>query len=195
MNESKIIPEITNDKPREPRWLFLTITDWAVVAVLLVILTAMLLGTPAWHRHRHTCVICRLERTDVTSPFGQTTSTFRETSCSKWYAAHVEATHEHIWAANPTMQSVNAYGVVGGAGDNEARPGRVIWRLTPDEQMELYKHFSQPLQAKRLFISLTTPKVMRGRGDMAILGALQAWRDAGFTGGWEMPEGLSNGNQ
>ncbi len=192
MNDSQTHLDFKTNKPREPRWLFLTITEWAVVAVVLVVVTAMLAGTPAWHRHRHTCVICRMERTDLTSPLGQTTSTFRETSCSKWYPAHVEATHDHLWAANPTMQSVNAYGEVGGAGDNEQRPGRAIWRLTPEEQVEIYEHFSQPLQAKRLFISLLSLKVMHGRGDMAILGELRAWRDAGFDGDWDPNEEISS---
>lgn len=185
MNDSPFDTGVTSPKPRERRWCFLTINEWALVAIVLVILTAMLLSTPAWQRHRHTCAICRLERTDVTSPLGQTTRTFRETSCSRWYAAHVEATHEHLWAANPTSQNVDALGVVRGAGDNEDRPGRVIWRLTPDEQVEIYKHFPQPLEAKRLFVSLTTPTVMRERNDFQILETLHAWSNTGFAGRWE----------
>ncbi len=185
MNDSPIDTGALAHKPRKRRWCFLTITEWAVVAIVLVILTAMLLSTPAWQRHWHTCAICRLERTDVTSPLGQTTSTFRETSCSQWYAVHVEPTHEHLWAANPTMQSIDSYGVARGAGDNENRPGRVIWRLTPDEQVEIYKHFPQPLEAKQLFVSLTTPTVMRERNDFQILETLHAWSDTGFVGRWE----------
>ncbi|WP_339908067.1 hypothetical protein [Symmachiella dynata] len=185
MNESRIDTGVISPIPRERRWCFLTINEWAVVAMVLVFLTAMLLSTPAWQRHRHTCAVCRLERTDVTSPLGQLTSTFRETSCSRWYAKHVEATHEHLWAANPTMQSIDSYGVVRGAGDNENRPGRVIWRLTPDAQIEIYKHFPKPLEAKQLFVSLTTPTVMRERHDFQILETLREWSDTGFAGRWE----------
>ena len=123
----------------------------AVTCLGIALLTHLFLIGHATNRRHYTCAICRLNRVDYTSVItGRVRNSFRESSCSKWYRDNIESDHEHIWVRSSTIGLVNFYGQTVGVGDNDETPGRVIWRLSPDQQIELYKHFDDPLQAKRL---------------------------------------------
>ncbi len=187
MDDSANNTAVNLPNPHRKRWYELTATEWAVVAITFLILMVLLHDIPAWYRHRHTCVVCRLERTDVTSPFGGKSSVFRETACSDWYAANVEPNHEHVWSGHSAMVILNAYDQAVGAADNVERPGRAVWRLTPEEQVEIYRHFPDPLKAKDVFVSLTSPQVMQDRRDLSIADSLGEWIDSDFPGEWEPP--------
>ncbi|MEZ6060390.1 MAG: hypothetical protein R3C19_08520 [Planctomycetaceae bacterium] len=161
--------------------------EYAIAAVTLVAIGHLLLGSYNGYRHRFTCVVCRLERADYRSRLRSSASTYNETSCSKWYQSHVEGSHDHVWSPSATMALVNFYGQTIGVGDNFDLPGRAVWKLTPDQQRSIYEHFSNPLDAQVLFVSLTDDAVMKDRTDYRIVDSLRAWMESGFAGSWRHP--------
>lgn len=177
-------------EPEHQKWLGVASIGSAIIAILLVLGIDMLMRGPAAYRQHFTCVICRLSRTEVKWKNDPTEITFHDNSCSKWYPAHVEPSHEHLWSKGATVATLNFYGQVIGVGDNFDHPGRAIKQLTPEEQIEIYKHFSDPLVAKHVFISLMDPDVMKhydNRGDYLITNSLKAWVDSGCSGPWKDP--------
>lgn len=165
-----------------------------VVGACLVtaVLAHLFLSSDAANRYYFTCAICRLNRVEYTSTLtGFTHTTSNETSCSKWYRVNVEPNHSHMWIRSSTTGFINYYGETIGIADHDERPGRVIWRLSPDQQIELYRHFDDPMQAKSLFTNLAQPESMVDRGDFSILHSLRQWTDSGFQGQWCPPTASS----
>ena len=156
-----------------------------VVAVL--ILGHFLLSLHAGDRRRHTCVICRLERVDYTWNYCPPTSRYNETSCSRWYPAHVEANHLHDWSPSGSIALINFYGQPIGFGDNFDSRGRAIWRIPPEAQIGIYEHFDDPIEAKRVFVSLTDKSLFPNRDDYLIMESLVAWVESGYAGIWQAP--------
>jgi len=185
MNTGENISAPSNAKsPRRPRYRRRWV-EGVVVAGLLLLIAHLVLGSRAGYRQRHTCVVCRLERVDRNWRYWTTTSAYRKTACSQWYAANVEPAHRHVWAPNSSHVVFDFYGRAIGAGSNDERPGRAVWRLTPDEQIEVYRRLANPLEAKAIFLSLTDPAVMKDRQDFAIVASLRAWMESGFEGDWQ----------
>jgi hypothetical protein len=139
-------------------------------------------------RLSHSCVVCRLHRVDATC-LGLTHSTYSETDCSRWYAAHVEPQHVHVWERGTCQYTSNLLGMPASVG---CSPGRFpIMLLSPTTQMKVYQHFQAPLEAKRLFANLTDAKTHgdrldeedEDRGHLTV-DAIEAWESAGFPGEW-----------
>ncbi|HEV3162593.1 MAG TPA: hypothetical protein VGZ22_01035 [Isosphaeraceae bacterium] len=139
-------------------------------------------------RLSHTCVTCRLTRVDATC-FGFTHSTYYPNECSQWYAAHVEPAHAHVWERGTCEYTSNLLGKPLFVGCN---PGHYpILLLEPSTQMRAYQHFKDPLEAKRLFESLTDEKTYNDRldaedddrGELTVR-AIQEWESHGFPGTW-----------
>lgn len=165
-----------------------TILQCVAVIVFVLIVCQILLGSYAGNRLRHTCAVCRLNRVDYTSRLlGTTKTTYDESDCSVWYQTNVEAEHGHIWVRSPTMALLDFYGQTIGVGDNEETPGRVIWRLSSKEQIDIYKHASDPMEARHLFESLAEPTSQTENKDFEILHSLREWIDSGFAGDWKSP--------
>jgi hypothetical protein len=139
-------------------------------------------------RLSHTCVACRLTRVDATC-FGLTRSTYYENECSRWYSAHVEPVHAHVWERGTCRYTSNLLGAPVSVG---CRPGHYPIRLLdPSTQMQVYLHFKDPLEAKKLFESLTDEKTHddqldehdEDRGHLMVR-AIQQWEAEGFPGTW-----------
>ena len=187
MNSTEENTSKSNDHSARRTWYHLSRIEYAIITVLLLLIGHMLLGSSAGYLHRHTCVICRLERVDYNWQYWANTSTYNKTKCCKWYQSHVEPTHEHVWSPNSAIVLFNFYGQAIGAGDNGGRPGRAIWRLTPDEQIKVYRHFPNPVDAKTLFVSLIDPAVMQDRQDFDIVNSVREWMDSQFSTKWNRP--------
>lgn len=135
-----------------------------------------------------TCVICRKYRVDTTYA-GIPWPRQYETECSRWYAAHVERQHDHIWEPG----TCTYYGSFFGVGGFGCSPGHYPIHLLPsDTQMQVYQHFKNPLEAKTLFANLTDAKTHNDRLDEEdddkghlIVEAIAAWEGAGFPGTWD----------
>ncbi len=136
----------------------------------------------------HTCVVCRLNRVDA-SCFSLTRSTYHENECSQWYPTHVEPAHTHIWERGTCVSETNLLGHPMSVG---CRPGHYPIRLLdPTTQMHVYQHFKDPLEAKKLFESLTDAKSFNDRLDEhdddrghLTARAIQEWEAVGFPGTW-----------
>jgi hypothetical protein len=160
---------------------------WSILALGVLALVA------AWaipvSRLNHTCVLCRLGRVDATC-LGLTRSNYYENECSRWYAAHVEPSHEHVWERGTCCYESNLLGMPLSVG---CRPGHYpIRKLDPDTQLRVYQHFGDPLEAKKLFAGLTDEKThddridefdYEDRGHLTVR-ALKEWEAAGFPGTW-----------
>ena len=140
-------------------------------------------------RLSQTCVACRLTRVDATC-FGLTRTTYEENECSRWFSGHVEPMHDHLWERGTCQYTSNLLGMPVSVG---CRPGHYPIRLLdPSTQMLVYQHFKDPLEAKKLFESLTDEKTHddrldeddEDRGHLTV-SALQAWEAEGFPGTWE----------
>jgi hypothetical protein len=137
---------------------------------------------------RQTCVVCRLHRSDRTC-LGLTRSTYSDNECSRWYAAHVEPQHAHTWERSTCVYESNLLGISMRVG---CRPGRYpICLLDPSTQLGVYRHFKDPLEAKKLFEGLTDAKTYNDRLDEddedrghLTVGAIREWESAGFPGTW-----------
>jgi hypothetical protein len=155
-----------------------------VVAVLLVL--GMFVPVT---RLRQTCVVCRLTRLDSTyGPIPR--SRFYENDCSRWYAAHIEPRHPHVWERGTCVYETDLYGFPRSVG---CSPGQFpIHMLSSDTQMRVYQHFKNPLDAKILFTNLTDAKTYNDRLDEEdedkghlIVRAMQEWDSAGYPGTWD----------
>ncbi len=149
--------------------------EWRILGIAIVTLMALiLLVIPVGSRRRSTCAACRLDRVDH-SLLGFTRSEFDPNECSRWYDAHVEPTHEHVWARLGHCRRIGIPFLFGGYACSMGDP---IAGLSPSWQLEVYRHFRDPLEAKRLFTDLK-------RWDGRLMEAMGGWTSAGYPGTWE----------
>lgn len=162
-----------------------------VACVIIIVVAHLLLSSHAVSRRYYTCATCRTSRIDYTSELtSRTHSVLTQSLCSKWYQANIESHHNHLWVRSSTVGLINYYGQTIGVSDNDEMPGRVIWKLSPDQQLELYKHFDDPLRAKTLFTGLAQPEALVDRNDFSVLNSLRQWADSGFQEQWHGPNAL-----
>src|SRR5689334_19479960 len=97
----------------------------AVGAVVVLLVLGSYVPVARW---RETCVVCRLTRAH--SSYGPIPITRHyENECSRWYAAHVEPRHAHVWERGTCVYETNLYGMPRSVG---CRPGHYpIWMLSP----------------------------------------------------------------
>lgn len=170
------------DIGREP------ITSWQRALALLTFFA--LVAFFVWHSpigssRTYTCAVCRLLRIDYNYLLGLTkTSDDCPTECSEWYAQNVESEHEHDWAVSACSYKFNIFG----SGLSVACRGYVsaVWRLSPEDQLEVYKQFANPEDAQELFESLGSEEKNEVYINYEIVQKLQQWLEAGFPGSWEV---------
>jgi hypothetical protein len=166
-------------RAKKRRW-----SGWVVLAtlVMVVIAVALALKTPVGTRAECTCAVCRAGRIDTTW-FGRLTSVVVETPCSEWYRANVEASHEHVWIRRRGCSKLNLFGRAIGA---TSGPDHPIWRIAPEEQVEIYTHSADKLAMKRVFAEMDdwTPGTVAGERTEMIVGTLKRWKSSGFVGSW-----------
>jgi hypothetical protein len=159
------------------------VTGFVSAAVLLVLWVA-----DAGSSSSSRCVLCRLERNETTL-FGLTRARYAENDCSKWYRAHVESEHEHLWERGTCTAILNGLGVANAV---RCRAGHFpILGLATSTQMRVYQHFGDLEKAKALFTGLTHERmgseILDGnsKGDW-IVHSLEDWESAGFPGNWDV---------
>jgi hypothetical protein len=170
------------DIEREP------VKSWQRALALLAFLA--LVAFFVWHSpigssRTYTCVVCRLLRIDYNYLLGlMTTSDYRPTDCSEWYAQNVDAEHEHIWVVSTCSYKFNLFG----SGLSVACRAYVsaIWGLSPEDELEIYKQFANPEDAQELFKSLGSEEKTELHHNHDIVQKLEQWLEAGFPGSWEV---------
>ena len=114
----------------------------------------------------YTCAVCRMDRVDQLC-LGHFWSSRRETDCSRWYSDNIEPVHEHDWAAKGRCRRFGIPFIYEGYACTIGTP---ITMLGQSRQIEIYQHFEDPLEARRLFESLA-------RRDGNAIGTLEASLD------------------
>jgi hypothetical protein len=160
-----------------------------VVGFIGSVVLLLLSAADAGSRSYSTCVLCRLNRND-TRFFGVTRSSYEENDCTRWYHAHVDPAHAHIWERGSCTTLLNGIGIP--IGVRCAAGYFPILSLDPSTQLRVYQHFPDPKRAKALFASLTHEKADRQRREQGvestgvlIVRALNDWDTAGFPKSWD----------
>ncbi len=143
---------------------------------LAVLLGWCLLGLALPARRAYTCSICRMEKVDHRW-LGMRWSDLEENECSRWYRGHVEPSHPHAWVQRGYCRRIGIPGLYGGYACVIGGP---ITGLSRRVQVDIYRHFEDPLEAKKLFGRLGT---MGGEG-ARLWTALMAWVGEDYPGTW-----------
>lgn len=166
------------------RWYQLTLRDLLIIVAILGGLCALLSYSISVMHDRWTCALCRQMRVNDMY-FDLKWRTWRtvesETACTQWYRDHVEPTHNHVWVHARATAMRNLNGTPFGVIDREPL-GRTIWQLSAEDQVSIYEHFTDPIEARDLFLSLTSPNSQTNNQDYVIMRSLQDWKDSGFQG-------------
>jgi hypothetical protein len=129
----------------------LTRAEAIVLCVTLAAVLVLLSQSPTIWRQHNSCALCRMARNDY-SGLGCRWSAYEETECSAWFVANIERHHEHAWARSPSRQMRNIFGTPVGVADSDRPAG--FMRLTPTQQIEVYRHVPRAEDAKRLFLDM-----------------------------------------
>jgi len=158
---------------------------WAVIAVAAGVACFTL--TPI-EEARSSCAYCKLGRTELRALGVVVRSTFRDNECSLWYPAHVERTHEHLWAPAAHSALINLFGMTR---LQPYRGFRAIRMISPETQIRVYSKFEDPRDAKELFGSLGRGYKDTAEGEyqytLASLRAqvIREWERDDFPGTWD----------
>ena len=152
--------------------LLVGIIGWVGIALLV----SGLLGFPGYSRRPYTCAVCRADKVDC-HVLGLRWSQQEDTDCSRWYRENVERSHAHVWI---TCTYCRRFGIPGLAGGYACHIGGPLTGLSRTVQMEIYQHFEDRLEAKRLFIRVGETDAETGR----LWEALMGWVERGYPGTW-----------
>ena len=163
----------------------LTRSESVVVSVIGAVLAVIVLGGPLYARRHHSCAICRLGRFDYRC-LGLRWSKYEETACTTWYRDNVAASHEHLWVSGSVDIERNIFGSVVSIADGDPR---ALFRISPSQQIEIYKQIGDAKESQRLFRMLGRDN---GKGDRQerrhiydTAGALRDWAESAFAEPWD----------
>lgn len=126
-----------------------------------------------------TCAICRTNRIHYVYGGYCWLTTFRESECTVWYRDHVEPEHSHVWVHARATAFKNLYGIRHGVMDRDPL-GRMVWRLTPQDQIDIYSHAATPQDGVKLVLALVAHDSQTNNRDYALFEALHSWKASGY---------------
>lgn len=133
-------------------------------------------------RRANECALCRLQKVDSRFLWFRRSET-HPNKCSRWYQAHVEPTHTHLWAPCAHCERIGIPGIYGGYA---CSVGSRITGLSQTVQIDIYRHFKNPLEAKRFFVrssNSTAQAKIFTCGIRCRIGSTQTIRAPGTAGG------------
>jgi hypothetical protein len=142
----------------------------------ITLIASSVFGLSPYSRRSYTCAACRADRFDHNF-LGFKWSRQESTDCSLWYTANVEQSHTHAWIG---CSYCRRFGIPGLAGGYACFVGGPLTGLSRTVQMNIYKHFDDRLEAKRLFIRLG---LMDAEGSR-LWESLMGWVDQDYPGTW-----------
>lgn len=149
---------------------------WAWISASFV-LFYILMCLPLVDHRRYTCSACRINLVDHRVLFFRWSSSELNES-SRWYSAHVEPTHDHVWAEYAHCRRIGLPGIMSGWGCTVGSPIAMLgW--TP--QRTAYEHSRNLMQTKDLFVRMGKTD----REAMELLAEFNNWLDQGCQGAWE----------
>jgi hypothetical protein len=117
---------------------------------------------------------------------GASWSKYEETECTQWYRENIAPDHEHIWVSSSSETGRNIFGTVVWIADGDPR---ALFRLSPSQQVEIYKHIGDPKASNRLFLTEGHDKGTGDREDRrqisAVAHTLRNWAESGFAESWD----------
>ena len=116
--------------------------------------------------------MCREKRVNYNC-FGLKWSRQHETDCSRWYSGNIEPVHTHFWIKRTHCRW---FGIPGLYEGYSCIIGGPITGLSETVQIEIYKHFQDPLEAKQIFIRMAM--------DYGPWSVLMEWVNEGYPGTW-----------
>lgn len=120
---------------------------WKIGLGLLAAVVVVL--APGGSRASMTCALCRTTR--VEEKFGLVTwENDTPNDCSRWYEAHVEPRHSHIWQKGSCRYFWTLFG--SGVACGRSAP---IRHIPPEIQLKFYQGFRDPRDAKQVFLTLS----------------------------------------
>lgn len=129
-------------------------------------------------RRANECALCRLQKVDSRFLWFRRSET-HPNKCSRWYQAHVEPTHTHLWAPCAHCERIGIPGIYGGYA---CSVGSRITGLSQTVQIDIYRHFKNPLEAKRFFVRL---QQLDGTSEnLHVWNSMSDWIDADYPGTW-----------
>jgi hypothetical protein len=148
------------------------------VVAWLALLVSSALGFHFHSRDTYTCAVCRAGKVNHQLLGINCSSCEEETACSRWYGDHVEPSHAHVWI---TRGHCRRFGIPGFYGGYSCTVGGPLTGLSTTVQIEIYKHFKDPLDAKRLFCRLAQTNADSER----LWAPLMSWVDKNYPGTWD----------
>jgi hypothetical protein len=155
--------------------------------IITALVVLVLVSVPTTTRRASTCLLCRALRVDHTF-VGLPWSEQLETDCSRWYTSHLrESNHTHLWKRSSCQAYTTGFGLGRGFMCGRSHP---IWNLPDSLQLEIYRHFPNPADARALFRSLdgtgsAVDPEATGSQEALTVEALSRWALAGFPKPWE----------
>jgi hypothetical protein len=141
----------------------------------MTFLAACWLVLASHSNRRYTCAVCREGKVE-SRLLGLSWASQHETDCSQWYRENVEPSHAHAWAGRGYCQPMGFLGLGGVA----CSIGSRITMLSESEQVKIYEHFENRLEAKQIFMRLAR----RDDEDDELYIALLRWIDQDYPGTW-----------
>jgi hypothetical protein len=156
------------------------------LSIFPILVGLMSFGGETHRRQFRYCALCRIVRCDYKSVAGYGWSEFGINECSEWYPKNIESTHEHVWQRSPSSAGFNRNGKPIWVADSD-RPGGLLL-LTPAEQVAIYEHITNAVEAKRLFVEMRSDAetenydrhlVVRSKAHI-----LKDWSNSNFKRSW-----------
>lgn len=126
-----------------------------------------------------TCAICRVNRIHHVYAGHCWFTRFTESECTSWYREHVEPEHSHVWVHARATALKNLYGIRYGAMDRDP-VGRTVWRLSPQDHIDIYSHAPTPQDGVKLALALASADFHSNNQDRALFNSLQLWKTTGY---------------
>lgn len=152
----------------------------SIILMAIVVLVAIIPFFAEGYDDLWTCALCRTNRTDYVYVGHCWGTTCSESVCTQWYRDHIEAEHSHVWIHSSASALKNLYGQRVGTIDRDPI-GRMLWRLSPEDQIEIYRHVGSPEDGKRLIFALVEPDSRSGDKDVALFHSLNEWQDSEYA--------------
>lgn len=127
--------------------------------VIIFVLAFAALSLPIGSHSRMTCTLCRMSRVETQYYFMYWASE-SSNDCTRWYDAHVEARHAHAWLFAENHGPWSFF-----VRSSECNFNWPLSKIEPDTQIEFYRHFDDPREAKPVFLLLADREFIDQRID------------------------------
>lgn len=121
---------------------------WGAIVALLIAIPLALWAIPWTDSYTERCVICALDQHVANTPIS-VTRTEKPNSCSRWCDENLP--HQHVWRRASDFITSNFFGSPMSAA---SRPMEPEWRLSPQQQLEVYERVPDADAVAELLVNI-----------------------------------------